>query len=82
MQRVLSGILFCVLATMAAVFVYGLIFYTDAPIHPCGNGFCGKWGHPHTAAEYHAFLTWQATFLATWAVGLFITFGVWVLKRP
>ena len=51
MPKVLSGIHFCIVGVMVAVFVYGIIFYIDAPIHPCGAGFCGKTGHAHTAAQ-------------------------------
>lgn len=66
---------------MLAVFVYGLVFYIDAPLRPCGHGFCGKTGHPHTAAEYHAFLTWQAIFIITWFFGLPIHFAFAAAKR-
>src|SRR4051812_840742 len=31
---------FCVVSMMLFVFLYGVIFYLDAPIRPCGESFC------------------------------------------
>jgi hypothetical protein len=80
-RRRLAAIQIGVFAIMAAVFVYGLIFFIDAPIRPCGNGFCGKTGIAHTAAEYHDFAVWERTLLITWIVGVPIHFGLLLMAR-
>jgi len=72
--KYLAIIWYCVVAAMTAVFLYGLIFYIDAPIKPCGDLFCGKGGQPHTLAEYQSFRTWQGILIFTWAIGLPIHF--------
>lgn len=66
---------------MLFVFLYGVVFYVDAPIRPCGESFCGKTGLPHTHAEYESFLRWQETLLVTWIIGAPIHFGCWAAKR-
>src|SRR5262245_8160281 len=68
MWKWLAAIQIAVFAILATVFVYGMMFYTDAPIRPCGTGFCGKGGIPHTAADYHDFMAWEHTLLITWGI--------------
>ena len=58
---------------MAAVFIYGAVRYHDAPLRECTeHGYCGKWGRPHTADEYHAFIIWQTTLIVTWPIGILV----------
>ena len=70
-----------IFAVMLAVFVYGLIFFIDAPIHPCGKSFCGKTGTLHTAGDYRHFMVWQSTLIVTWIIGIPIQIGLWMATR-
>ena len=64
-------------AWCAGCFLYGIIFFVDAPIRentaqrPCLNAeFCGKNGTPHTREEFDAFVVWQNVLILSWLVGL------------
>ena len=81
MPRYLTVIVYCVFGIMLCVFAYGIIFYWDAPISPCGHGFCGKGGRPHTLAEYLDFLRWQKILFITWAIGLPICAAFSAVKK-
>jgi hypothetical protein len=59
-----------------AVFFYGFLRYPDAPLHACGTpaGYCGKWGKPHTADDYHGFIVWQRTLFLVWPFAMIAGF--------
>ena len=57
-------------ATMACIFVYGLVRFPDNPIHPCAeHGYCGKQGQPHTEQDFRAFSQWDGL-MSYWPVGI------------
>ncbi|GAB2801244.1 hypothetical protein [Dyella kyungheensis] len=57
-------------ATMACIFVYGLVRFPDSPIHPCAeHGYCGKQGQPHTEQDFRAFSQWDGL-MSYWPVGI------------
>ena len=76
-------------AWCAGCFLYGIIFFVDAPIRentaqrPCLNAeFCGKNGTPHTREEFDAFVVWQNVLILSWLVGLpTMWIASWVSKR-
>jgi hypothetical protein len=76
-------------AWCAGCFLYGIIFFVDAPFHenipqrPCVNAeFCGKDGTPHTREEFEAFVVWQNVLILSWLVGLpTMWIASWVSKR-
>jgi hypothetical protein len=53
-------------------FAYGLLRFPDAPYKPCASseGYCGKFGAPHTEATYEAHKNWERTILISWPFGL------------
>jgi hypothetical protein len=56
---------------MAALFIYGLVRFPDAPIHASANGqYQGKQRQAHTYSEYRAFKTWETCFFITWPIGM------------
>ncbi|MGF6308943.1 hypothetical protein ABIB82_002580 [Bradyrhizobium sp. i1.8.4] len=61
---------FCAVILMAALFLYGLVRFPDAPLHMCASGYCGKQGRPHTLAEYSDFKAWERTLMICWPIGL------------
>jgi hypothetical protein len=68
-----------VAAIMGMLFVYGLIRFPDAPLHPCGDhSYCGKQGQPHTQKQFEDFEIWQNTFFWVWPIGLI---ALYVLNR-
>jgi hypothetical protein len=77
----LAAVQIGVMAPLVAVFVYGMIFFSDGPIRPCETGFCGKGGTVRTAADYHDFMVWEHTMLVTWGIGLPIHFGLWWITK-
>lgn len=72
-----------VFALMAAVFLYGLVLYPDAPLRPCagGNGYCGKQGAPHSVAEYEAFNRWETCLSLAWPAGAGLMALIVLLRR-
>ena len=68
-------------AAMVVVFAYGLVLYPDAPLHPCGQAFCGKTGKPHTAVEYQDFMAWQTLLLWIWPPGFLINLAYLKVRR-
>jgi hypothetical protein len=77
-RRILDG---CIGAVMAAVFIYVLGRFPDAPIHRCvagtayaimqhPSGYCGKQGQPHTEEDYRAYESWNAILFTVWPVGM------------
>jgi hypothetical protein len=62
-------------ALMGVVFIYGLIQYPDAPIHPClAHGYCGKQSQPHTQQEFEEFKLWETTLIWSWPIGMLALF--------
>jgi hypothetical protein len=53
-------------AIFVVTLVCGAIRFPDAPFKKCqtpyGFFYCGKYGAPHTDAEYLAFSAWETTF--------------------
>ena len=46
------------------VFIYGVVRFPDAPIHPCGvDQYCGKQNQPHTKERFEEFLTWEGALI-------------------
>jgi hypothetical protein len=80
---------YAIAAWCAGCFLYGIIFFVDAPFHestpqsPCVNAaFCGKDGTPHTREEFEAFVAWQNMLILSWLVGLpTMWIASWVSKR-
>lgn len=68
-------------SVMVAVFLYGIIFYPDAPYVRCSHGFCGKTGHHHSEAEFYACNLWQAALAFVWLIGLPICFALSRIDR-
>jgi hypothetical protein len=67
-----SGLTKILLAlTLAAVVsavgsgIYGVYNFPDAPLRPAANGYVGKLGKPHTAAEFENYLLWKKALLIT-----------------
>jgi hypothetical protein len=62
-----------------AVFVYGMLMYSDAPFKACADGpYCGKTHRHHTEAEYHSFIQWQTALFVSWPFGMV---AAYVLRR-
>jgi hypothetical protein len=55
-------------ALFFGIFVYGMIQFPDAPIHPCGLEYCGKHGVKVTREIYEVFLIWERTLLIATAL--------------
>jgi hypothetical protein len=86
--KILGGV---VMATMLVYFVYGLVRFPDAPIHPCGEGrYCGKQGQPHAVEDYRAHQSWQIGLMWLWPLGMIALFLIkkkipptnWELMSP
>jgi hypothetical protein len=73
----------CVLAAMATFFLYGMIYFPDAPLHPCAlYGYCGKLGQRHSYDDYRLFELWYRAFFIIWPTGvLAIIFLAWKSRR-
>jgi hypothetical protein len=57
------------------VFGYGVLRFSDGPIRPCAQGFCGKTGKLHSIADYQAFQLWEPIVIATFVIVL----AIWLL---
>ncbi len=66
---------------MLSTFGYGMARFPDYPIEKCvegrtyllkehPDGYCGKQGQPHTAADYALFENWQRLLFIGWPVGM------------
>ena len=70
-----------------AVFIYGFVRFPDSPYKPCptAQGYCGKFGDPHSQAEFEAHRLWQKTLFISWpfglAAGLFVSWRQKAAKR-
>jgi len=68
-----------VIATlMGILFIYGLVRFPDAPLHACGDGYCGKQGQPHTERQFKDFEIWQNTLAWVWLIGMLV---LYILNR-
>jgi hypothetical protein len=71
-RKIVSGAIGIV---MLCVFVYGMVRFPDAPIHPCGHeSYCGKQSQTHSHEEYVAFTEWNTTLFCVWPFGLLSLF--------
>jgi len=43
----------------AATMVWGMWQFPDAPLRPCAQGYCGKYGALHTLAGYQCYVWWE-----------------------
>lgn len=78
----LQALLFCVVAECLAVFLYGLIVYTDAPYKLCGpDAYCGKTGKPHSFQDYQAWKRWEGILIVSWPFGMLASFGLSRLRK-
>jgi hypothetical protein len=66
---------------MVVTFGYGIVRFADGPIHKCvegriylykqhPDGYCGKQGQSHTAADYASFEKWSDTMFIMWPLGI------------
>jgi len=61
--------LLVIAALFAGVFIFGMTYFPDAPIHPDkSGGFRGKYGAVHTAKMYDHYVLWSRV-----TIGLFLT---------
>jgi len=61
-------LLLMIAALFAAVFIFGLTYFPDAPIYPDrSGGFLGKYGAVHTEEMYDHYLLWSRV-----TIGLFL----------
>jgi hypothetical protein len=69
------GVLSCVFALG-----YGLYYFADGPIRPAGDGYVGKTGTRHTAAEYQDYGEWS---MAMWTVfpATFVAAGLYAFAE-
>jgi hypothetical protein len=65
-------------AMMGIFFVYGLIRFPDAPLHACGDSYCGKQGQRHTQRQFEDFEIWQNTLAWVWPIGMLV---LYILNR-
>jgi hypothetical protein len=75
-KNALDFVMGSVVALCMGLFVYGMFRYPDAPIHPCGAGFCGKGNRPHTEEQYRAFVVWETALLISWPFGFAAAFAL------
>ena len=60
--------------------VIGILFFSDAPIKPCGSldgtQFCGRYGAPHSLDDYENFKIWQKLLFIAWPFGIFSAYYI------
>src|SRR5690242_5241029 len=80
---------YAVAAWCIGVFLYGIVFFVDAPYHqntpqtPCVNAeFCGKGGTPHTREEFESLAVWRNTLILSWLLEIpTMLLARWFSKR-
>jgi hypothetical protein len=56
-----------------AWFLYGVIYFLDAPIKPCGEEiYCGKQGQIRTEDEYKSFKFWETGLIIVYSIMFFL----------
>jgi hypothetical protein len=68
-------------AAMGAIFLYGAIYFPDAPFHECKGGYCGTNGTLHTVGQYRDYQFLENTFLLVFAVGVIVGAAVVTLEE-
>ena len=68
---------------MFSVFFFGFLRFPDAPLHACQGpgGYCGKYGKPHSAAEFRGFTLWQNLLFVLWPLGMVAILLIWAADR-
>jgi hypothetical protein len=78
--RFLAAAILILLVATSGVF---LVRFPDAPLHRCiegrhylyehdPDGYCGKQGQPHGAADYAAFARWGNALAFAWPLGMML----------
>ena len=65
----------------AAILVYGIIAFPDAPIRQTASGYVSKHGTPHTRDEYEQFKLWEKLVLASFGLAFLTGFGAVVSNK-
>jgi hypothetical protein len=82
MKRALKVLLLAVIVCVALWFFYGVLYFPDAPVHPCGtNQFCGKYGKIHSQEDYNAFLSWETGLFITFPIAFFCAIILYVIRK-
>lgn len=60
------------------MFIYGMVMFPDAPISPSPHGYYGRFGNPHSEAEYQHFVLWSRAYLAVFVLAMVYVIIKWV----
>lgn len=63
------------------MFVYGIAMFPDAPISPSLQGYYGRFGNPHSEAEYQHFVLWSQAYLAVFILAVIYCIIKWVREK-
>jgi hypothetical protein len=61
-----------------AWFIGGFILFPDAPIKPCGTGYCGKQHQAHSETDFERFTIWESTLQFGWPL---VILAAWWVQR-
>ena len=81
MAALMRGLTLGVALAFAGVFLWGVLQFADAPIAPCAQGFCGKYGAVHAQAHYQAYLVWRNAIVTLFLLAFACAIG-WNITDP
>jgi hypothetical protein len=78
--KFLFGLLLLSVLSAAAVGIYGIYNFPDAPVREKADGYAGKYGKPYTKEDFEGFVIWKKSLFASFAATFTLGFTLALLE--